>query len=267
MDGTTLLDDHASISPRTERAIRSAVEQGIFVVPATGRLTALLPPSVMALGGIRYAITSNGALTCDMHSGEVLYSSFIPPELALKVLDLLPPDKFLVEIFRNGKILVEQRALNIYLEQPNPFLNMNFRNILHEVVDSLSGAVHMDGERIEKVNLPYVPREYQERMWSILSELEGLALTSSVQDNIEINSSCANKGAALKNLCERLHIPAESVMAVGDNGNDIEMLKYAGFSLAPANGTEEAKAAANAVTATNGEDGVALAIETYALDQ
>jgi hydroxymethylpyrimidine pyrophosphatase-like HAD family hydrolase len=56
------------------------------------------------------------------------------------------------------------------------------------------------------------------------------------------------------------------VLAVGDSGNDIDMLEYAGISAAMANGTEEAKAAANTVTLSCEEDGVALAIEKYALN-
>lgn len=265
MDGTTLQNDHLSISPRTRRAIQTAIEQGILVVPATGRLDSLLPESVMGIEGIRYAITSNGAVTYDMRTKDRIHSSFIQPELALELLDFLPEDQILVEIFKDGKLFVDRDYLEALAEYPVPFLHLEFLKSIHSPVVSLQDYVRSDGDRIEKINLPYVPPEFQNALWNKLSELDSISLTSSVADNMEINDAKANKGEALQKLCEHLHIPAENVMAMGDNGNDIEMLKFAGISVAPANATDAAKAAAKALTRASDEDGVALAIEKYAL--
>lgn len=265
MDGTTLQNDHVSISPRTQRAIRAAINKGILVVPATGRLNSLLPESVMSVEGIRYAITSNGAVTYDVRANDTLHSSFIEPGLALELLDFLPSDQILVEIFKDGKLFVERNYLETLSEYPVPFLHLEFLKTIHAPVVDLREYVRSDGDRIEKINLPYVPPEHQEKLWSKLSRLESISLTSSVPDNMEINDAKANKGVALQKLCEYLHIPAGDVMAMGDNGNDIEMLKFAGTSVAPANATRAAKAAATTTTAACDEDGVALAIEKYAL--
>lgn len=265
MDGTTLMNDHQSISPRTEQAIRNAIAKGILIVPATGRLNSLLPESVMKLGGIRYAITSNGAVTYNLSDGKIMNSCFLSPPLAEKVMNQLPTDKLLVEFFKDGKIYVERKYMESLTEYPLPFLHLDFLKSIHRTVESLSGYVKNKGERIEKINLPFIPPEYREEIWSRLTVLDGISLTSSVPNNIEVNELQANKGAALKQLCESLQIPREEVMAFGDNGNDLEMLEYAGLSFAPANGTDEAKAAATAVTAANDEDGVAIAIEQYAL--
>ena len=71
------------------------------------------------------------------------------------------------------------------------------------------------------------------------------------------------KGDALCHLCESLGIVPGEVMAIGDSGNDVEMLQYADYSVAMDNGTAEAKAAAKYCTASNAEDGVARAIERF----
>ncbi len=265
MDGTTLQEDHLSISPRTRRAIQAALEQGILVVPATGRLDSLLPESVMGIDGVRYAITSNGAATYDMKSKKRIHSNFIRPELALELLKILPADQVLVEIFKDGKLFVDRDYLEALAEYPVPFLHLEFLKSIHAPVISLEDYVRADGDRIEKINLPYVPPKYQEELWNKLSEFDSISLTSSVPDNMEINDAKANKGQALQQLCDYLQIPAESVLAMGDNGNDIEMLKFAGTSIAPANATDAAKAAATAQTLASDKDGVALAIEKYAL--
>jgi len=266
MDGTTLQDDHVSISHRTEQAIQAAVAKGIVVVPATGRLDALLPQSLMKMDGIRYAITSNGAATYDMKNQKMIYSDFIRAEVVREILNMLPLQDVLVEIFRNGKLLVERSYMETLMNYPVPFLHLDDLKRIQTQVDNLSDYVQTHSDQIEKINMPFVQLEYQSSLWEKLSVLPSIALTSSIANNMEINSATANKGAALQKLCEFLRIAPENVIAMGDNGNDIEMLQFAGTSVAMGNATDEAKAAATTVTLPNNEDGVAMAIEKYALN-
>lgn len=265
LDGTTLQNDHVTISPRTDRAIRAAIEKGILIVPTTGRLNSLLPESVIKIEGIDYTITSNGAVTYDMRTNEIINSSFIQPELALEILGMLPMDKVFVEIFKDGKLFVQRNYLEALSEYPIPFLSPDVLKRIHAPVNNLQEFVRTNGTHIEKIDLPRVPQDLRNFLWNKLSPMKNISLTSSIADNMEINDAAANKGAALQKLCDFLHIPSENAMAVGDNGNDIEMLKYAGLSIAPANASKEAKEAATAVTLANDEDGIALAIEKYAL--
>lgn len=71
----------------------------------------------------------------------------------------------------------------------------------------------------------------------------------------------------MRKLAEKRGIPAENVMAVGNYYNDISMLTYAGLSIAMDNSPLEVKAAAQAVTASNNEEGVKLALEKYCLEE
>ena len=95
------------------------------------------------------------------------------------------------------------------------------------------------------------------------SPLPSMKLMRTGECNIEINSVHASKGNALKSLCARLDIPMSSVLAIGDNQNDIEMLRFAGVSVAMGNAKEDVKSAARFVTGSNEEDGAAEFLERY----
>ena len=105
----------------------------------------------------------------------------------------------------------------------------------------------------------------RQEVWQRVESLGGLVLTSSLPDNIEVNALGADKGHALEALAQRLGIPREKVMALGDNGNDVTMLEYAGVSVCMGDGSDSAKAAAKYLTAPHTEDGLAKAIRKFAL--
>ena len=82
---------------------------------------------------------------------------------------------------------------------------------------------------------------------------------------IEVMNKKASKGNTLGELATKLGFTADEVMALGDQGNDLTMIQYAGLGVAMGNAIDEVKDAAQAVTLTNAEDGVAAAIRKYAL--
>lgn len=81
----------------------------------------------------------------------------------------------------------------------------------------------------------------------------------------EILHPLVSKGNAVKHLAEKLGFEREEVMCIGDNGNDLSMIEYAGCGIAMENSIPELKAAADIVTTSNNEDGVAHAIRTQFL--
>ena len=85
--------------------------------------------------------------------------------------------------------------------------------------------------------------------------------------NMEMTKIGVDKGTALKGMCDVLGIDTSEAMALGDAGNDVSMLKVAGYSVAMGNGTDEVKAAAKYITLTNAESGVAAAVKKFVLGQ
>ena len=98
-----------------------------------------------------------------------------------------------------------------------------------------------------------------------LEEIPGLVLTGSLGNNIEINAQGIDKGIGMIELGHRLGIDRDEIMACGDGDNDLEMLKAVGFGVAMGNAEESVKAVADYVTDTNEEEGVAKAVEKFAL--
>ncbi len=90
-----------------------------------------------------------------------------------------------------------------------------------------------------------------------------LLFTSSVPNNIEINDPGANKGAGLKFIADKVNIPMSETIAFGDGSNDIFMIRDAGIGVAMANAIDEIKAAADYITLSCDEDGVAEGIKKF----
>jgi len=101
-----------------------------------------------------------------------------------------------------------------------------------------------------------------EKARAILSNIDGLAISSSGKENLEITSAHAQKGLALDWYASNKQIPLKNVMAIGDNYNDVSMMKMAGYSVAMENAPDDIKEICTHTTATNREDGVAKAIRT-----
>lgn len=265
MDGTVLLDDHLTITPAVRTAMEKAVEQGVLVVPATGRVCDMLPSVFREIGGIRYVINSNGASVRDMQEDCVLYTNLIPVETVQRILEILEPYGLLIQIYCEGKIYTESRSLKRVNDLPftAEFIE-NIRKTQIEL-DSFQSLLEQHPEGVEKLNLAHVEPGLREKLWKQFEAMPGISVVSSAGSNIELNRKGASKGDALCHLCKLLQIDPAETMAIGDSGNDIEMLQFAGYSVVMENGTPEAKAVAKYRTASNADDGVARAIETYIL--
>lgn len=265
LDGTMLGKD-GSLSPKGEKALTAAAAQGVELVPTTGRILGFLPESLTRLPFIRYVVTSNGAAVYDLSSEKRLYSCLLSWQLAVEVLDILREYPIFVEIYAQGRPVLRRgdlvRAWEEYgfPERKRMYLKKDYLQ-----VQSLRQYIKETQIPPEKINLPYLPEKLRGEIKERLSQNKNVKLVSSIFDNLEINAAGCHKGAALAALGEILNISRENTAAIGDNGNDREMLEYAGLSIAMGNATEEIKKIAKATTASCEEDGAALAIENYIL--
>ena len=265
LDGTMLGKD-GSLSPKGEKALTAAAAQGVELVPTTGRILGFLPESLTRLPFIRYVVASNGAAVYDLSSEKRLYSCLLSWQLAVEVLDILREYPIFVEIYAQGRPVLRRgdlvRAWEEYgfPERKRMYLKKDYLQ-----VQSLRQYIKETQISPEKINLPYLPEKLRGEIKERLSQNKNVKLVSSIFDNLEINAAGCHKGAALAALGEILNISRENTAAIGDNGNDREMLEYAGLSIAMGNATEEIKKIAKATTASCEEDGAALAIENYIL--
>ena len=262
LDGTVLRHDH-SISPRTAEAIRRANEQGCMVIPATGRPLRGVPDEFLNIPGVVWVLTANGATVTDRTGKHEPLHFWIPIEHWFKARELTAHLDRVIDLFVNGTAYNNQSLMDTAEKWAPPGMADYIRRSRQGVPDLAEFARTLTG--VEKCNMFFEKPEERLEAKRILEESGLFAVTSSAPNNLELNAAGVNKGRSLLALGELLGLDREQVMACGDSSNDWAMLKAVGLGVAMGNADEETKAIADVTTATNEEDGVALAIETYVL--
>ena len=260
LDGT-LLDDAKRLPAENLRALREAGERGALLVPATGRIPAGLPEELLALPGARYGILINGTLLYDFEQARPVGRAEIPVETALEVIDFLAAQGVLYDCYQDEWGYIDrafyERASD-YIDDPG-ILDLLVR--LRTPLPSLRDYLAEKGAGVQKLQLHTKDAALRQRLLRELTErFPALSVTSSIPTNIEINSGEANKGDALLRLCAILGLDPAETLAFGDGTNDSSLLRAAGLGVAMANALPAVKAAADALTASNNDAGVAKTI-------
>lgn len=265
LDGT-LLTDQKELGEYTVQILKRAVEEGIVILPITGRPLCGLPEEVTGLPGLRYAITANGARILDLKNAAVLKEQLVSVETAEKILDILGNYDSLREIYYDGTGYAEREKL----EQIDHFFEegpmAEYVRSTRQPVDNLMDKFRKESREVDKVQGVFADLGEREAALDEIRKLEGVTITGALHNNIEVNAAGVDKGNALLWLAQYLGIEPEETMAFGDGNNDITLLEKAGTGVAMKNGIEEVKHAADRITEkTNDEEGAAKFIETYVL--
>lgn len=265
LDGT-LLTDQKELGEYTVQILKRAVEEGIVILPITGRPLCGLPEEVTGLPGLRYAITANGARILDLKNAAVLKEQLVSVETAEKILDILGNYDSLREIYYDGTGYAEREKL----EQIDHFFEegpmAEYVRSTRQPVDNLMDKFRKESREVDKVQGVFADLGEREAALDEIRKLEGVTITGALHNNIEVNAAGVDKGNALLWLAQYLGIAPEETMAFGDGNNDITLLEKAGTGVAMKNGIEEVKHAADRITEkTNDEEGAAKFIETYVL--
>lgn len=264
MDGT-LLNNNKHTAPEEKKALQDAVKAGIHVVLCTGRpLFGTLPLyKELELGeSNEYIIVNNG---CSVHKTEdyslVDYRELSGEEIK-ELYNLAVEYNMDFTLFNENKFFFVSKNG----ESPNKYTVHDSTLVYTPITvisieEAVSGKYHMFKsmflESSENLDM------FEKKLTDDIRKKYNFPRS---QENIlEAMPLDADKGKAIKRLSERLGINRSEVMAIGDGNNDVEMLEYAGISVAMGNSTELARKAAKYHTDTNENNGVAKAIYRYAL--
>lgn len=263
LDGT-LLNTEKQLSPQNLAALQRAAEAGIHIVPTTGRFYNGMPQFIRDLPFIRFAITINGAEAADVVTDEVIYKSEIPLARALELMRYLDTLPVIYDCYLdNAGWISEHLKARIDSTVKDP----HFRKMLHDLrmpVPELKAFVTERNRDVQKIQFFIPTPELRLELLETLPKMfPDLAVSSSVAENIEVNSSDATKGKALLALADHLSVPYASVMAFGDGLNDLSMLTAAGVGVAMGNACAEAKAASDWITLSCDDHGVAHGIDKF----
>lgn len=265
MDGT-LLNEEGKLSWSSRRTLEQAMEEGIHVVISTGRVYSALPQDVLDVSGMEYAITSNGANILRLADNVTVYSNLIGEKGIFEILPHIQEKDVMIEAFFDHSVVAERRCLE-NLEQYGIIGERSQRYTLttRKPVESVVALIEEKAAKMENINLIFTDKKKRAEYWQRLSRIPSITVTSSMPYNLEIGGATTSKAEALKHLCGLLNVKHGQVMACGDSENDLAMLQFAGLSVAMENAADPLKKVADFVTKTNREDGVAHAIQRFAL--
>jgi hydroxymethylpyrimidine pyrophosphatase-like HAD family hydrolase len=265
IDGT-LLNPDGEITLAVQAAIQAARQAGIIVTLATARRYCNTIQIADALGLDIPLIMYDGAMIVQHPQRVILHKNLLPARVGQQAVDLMVhhhiqpvvhPDTGLDEQVWTGPPEFDNLWQEAYFS--------TFPEQVHRMPFSKLCAGKPDPVRV----VAFAPEDLIRGLYPGVSQLD--CAWNSIRrgsygtaELVVMNRTCS-KASGVETLAKHFGIAMNEVMAIGDNNNDIEMLQAAGWGVAMGHAPEAVKAAANAVTATNREDGVAQAIERFAL--
>ncbi|KKK38933.1 HAD family hydrolase [Mesobacillus campisalis] len=250
MDGTLLNDKH-QVSAANKEAIQRLKKHGIHIVLASGRPYESIYPYVNELGTDLPIIAANGALIKSPLTSEVYYSAGLPIHLTKEIVEYGQENQYPVSLYLDGEVhTFHESMVKVHweLEKLNAKLIEKF-----EGKKDLYKIIYRNiPEKIEEAFL-HLEKKYRNQLY----------ITRSDDIYLDIMNINVSKGMALRQILETHHFSPDEVVVMGNSYNDTTMFEVAGLSIAMENSPAVVKEAADFVTKSNNEDGVAYALERY----
>lgn len=267
MDGTLLGNSQVAVSVRNMTALQRALEQGVQVIPCTGRVYDMLPPQLLTQPGLRYFITSHGARAYDREENRSIYENLIPAEQAAQLMEILENKGLYNEIAADGTIYLEGSVAEALEAQPVPPHHVWYiADRCYTAVEKPSAYFREHEVAVEKMNLYGIPARLQQELYDAVTATGFVKHTRpGAGANLEFSHHSLNKLRAVDAILSKLGISYEETLAIGDSSSDIEILQTCGIGVAMGNAPDHIKAIADTVTDLNVEDGFAVALEKYVL--
>jgi HAD-superfamily hydrolase, subfamily IIB len=256
----TLLDPGLSISENCISLIQEIRQLGIMTTISTGRMYPSALPYALQLGIDVPLITYQGACVKSSLSGEVLYFKPVPADLAQEVI------KFFRQCGVHCHTYFEDRLVMESLTEEGRYYS-NLIGVEATIVDDLAESL------ASKAALKIMAISGQEdKLLEIENGLKSrygneLHITRSKPQFLEVMHPEADKAKALEVIAAHYLIDRAEVLAIGDSYNDLEMIEWAGIGVAMGNSNQAVKDAADYITSSNEEDGVAEALQRFVLKQ
>jgi Cof subfamily protein (haloacid dehalogenase superfamily) len=255
MDGTLLMPDH-SLSPAVVEAVAQLRAAGVKFTLASSRPPRAMRQQIEALGIDLPTAAFNGGVLINADGSE-LQSHWVDREAVDICLALFAEHALDVWVFADDQWLARDRKAEYF---PKELHALGYEPLIVEDFTPYLDRVHKMVATSGNFQL-LVDLEQQ-----LQAPLHGKAIAARSQRYyLDITAVLANKGEALATLAERLGIELANTAVLGDGGNDVAMFKRAGFSVAMGQGEQVVREQADAVTASNAEDGVAQAIHELIL--
>lgn len=272
MDGTLLNKEH-DISKENLEAIKKVQAMGIHFAIATGRDIDGVKPILEKHNLKCECILSNGAEYRDV-DGNIIEAINIEKNLVKYILDILKENKIMAELYTSDGIYTNNSEEEVYegtvhmmscfnedksMEEIRKDAKKTVKNRKVKYIKDMSKFLESSIE-IRKIFAFYMNTEIIEEVKLTLEKIEGLAVSSSFVNNIEITNIDAQKGPIIEKAAKKMNINKDEVLVLGDSFNDKSMFETFIHTVAMDNALPEIKQMAKYITDTNNNAGVAKAI-------
>jgi Cof subfamily protein (haloacid dehalogenase superfamily) len=252
LDGT--LVEKKQVSDQTKETLKRLKEQGYLFTIATGRHMVATKELAKILEVDLPVICGNGAIIYDYKNDEIIRKEVLDPRTVEQIMDLC----FLHQV----SFLMYTTKYVVATEEAKDKIHAQIGYFDTHVVkkDQLKDYIDIGVFKILAID------EQQEKLMHIKKELSHLNDIYMVQSRpifLDIGHKDTNKGNTIKHLAKLLDVNIEDVLAIGDQENDIEMIKTAGLGIAMGNGHKNLKRVADDVTDTYEQDGFTKAIKKH----
>lgn len=270
-DGTLLRPSPTAEKPLNKavaEALQAAQAAGIHLAIATGRVPNDASFIMQDIGIDAHILALNGSCCLDHPFGPIIEAHNFTTEEIIPICRVLDENSIFYGLFGDNELIIsngtdDDASLNRYW---GTYFRREGSGITVQVDRGIAQRVRKGAQKL------LIFSEEGERVLGPIRQFlqknrPQFVYSASWHNNIEVNPSGVDKGMAVQNLAKRLGISMDEVMTIGDNTNDVPMLKIAGYGVAMGNACADAKAAANYIAPSNAEDGVAAAIRELALGE
>ena len=265
LDGTLLSSD-GSVPPRAITAIRAALDAGLLICFATGRNWTESKTVLETVAHHSTAVFASGAMVIDTRNGVTLHRTMMDPQLARDICGLLES--------RGHSALALQdthKAGGVdYLATAGKALNEAerlWREVTQTVVNEVDSLARWPHEHTIRIGIVAAPEEVRKAVDELTEKFGDRIVSHCIRvpaygvDVMEVFDPAVNKWEGISHVARMHGVEPHEIVAIGDDVNDLPMLRHAGLSVAMGNAKDAVKAVAHRTIGRNDEDGLAIFLE------
>lgn len=260
LDGT-IVGDNNIVSEDNLKAINKINSKKINFAICTGK-TYNITKSFCQEFNAKYGIFNNGSQIYDLTTGEKLYSKSLSIEEIKTCIDIAKENHFHVHVYSDNELITEKLK---YLDLRN-FKLLKSSGFKFVIIDDILDYIQKNEVEVNQlvISAPSIPLDFKNQINIMLSvSIDFISKTGEYKDRVinkeyeylSIIPGNTNKDTAIKFLEEYLHVLPNEILAIGDNLNDLEMIKNSGIGVAVSNAYTDLKGVAKYVTEKDAQEG------------
>ena len=278
LDGT-MLNSYGEVTENTKRVIKETMKKGTEVIIASGRTIDSIKSIAQDIQSNKYMIAGNGAIIYDIQNDCIIYERYIPKSKALDIIKICEDNSITYNVYTNKTIVAESLRYNILYYYRENLKKEEAKKTSITIVESIYDYIkNMQDEKVMKIMIcdenKSVFNSIIRKMQDVeeievldVSHMSRKVIKNGTEDvsidyfYTEISMQNVDKWFALEFLMDKLNINKEELVTIGDNVNDREMIKNAGYGVAMGGSTPKVTEVADYITDDNNHEGVANALE------